>query len=426
MSGPPISLSLYRAATGLLEPFAPAMLRARAAKGKEEAARLGERLGQAGAPRPPGALVWLHGASVGETLSLLPFIRHIQAARPKANLLVTSGTTTSAQILSRRLPTSVIHQYIPVDSPQAVSRFLDYWRPDLAVFAESELWPNLISEAKERGVRLALISARITEASAKGWGQAPAAARALLSAFDLILPQDRASRDRIEALGGRTGPLLNLKFMGEAPPCDEDELKRLRSIIGRRKVVLAASTHAGEDERVLAAFAGLPAMKPAPLLILAPRHPERGEAVATMARTRLPTARRSLGEPITTETRVYVADTLGEMGLLYRLADMAVMGGAFFPGVGGHNPLEPARLGVPVVTGEHAHNFADIYAEMLIGETAALQAKDEAELAAALSALLADPARAKAVGAAGRVFAAAQEEAAEQALASLDPLLPAP
>ncbi len=219
-------LGLYRLATAVLEPLAPLALRWRAHKGKEEAGRIRERLGRASLPRPEGPLVWLHGASVGESLSLLPLIDRIRAERPDINILVTSGTVTSAGLLAKRLPTGVIHQYAPVDGPLAVRRFLDHWRPDAGLFAESELWPNLIDDAADRGVKLALVSARITEQSAEGWAKRPAAAHSLLSSFKLILPQDKASAERLTALGATPGPLLNLKYVGAPLTCDSDELAR--------------------------------------------------------------------------------------------------------------------------------------------------------------------------------------------------------
>ena len=212
--GAPLSLKAYGAVTGWVEPLAPRLLTARARRGKEDVSRLNERLGRPSIPRPSGPLVWLHGVSVGESLSLLPVIERLRAERPDVAVLVTSGTVTSARILAERLPPGVIHQYAPVDGPLATARFLNHWRPSLGVLVESELWPNLIGAARERGVKLALISARITEKTAQGWGRMRGAARTLLSAFDLILPQDDASAARVEALGGKVQGRANLKLAG--------------------------------------------------------------------------------------------------------------------------------------------------------------------------------------------------------------------
>ncbi|WP_442957945.1 3-deoxy-D-manno-octulosonic acid transferase, partial [Phenylobacterium sp.] len=251
-------------AAGLAEPLAGPLLRRRARRGKEDGARLGERLGRASQPRPPGPLVWLHGVSVGESVSLLPLVEALRAARPDLALLVTSGTRTSADLLARRLPLGVLHQYAPVDGPRAVAAFLDHWRPDLALLVESELWPNLILAAQARGTRLALASARMTEKSARGWARAPAAAARLLAAFDLILPQDEATAGRLAALGARPGPQLNLKTIGAPLPCDAAELAALKDAWGGRPVVLAASTHPGEEAMVLEAFKPLAERDPAP------------------------------------------------------------------------------------------------------------------------------------------------------------------
>lgn len=416
----PLSLVLYGAAMGVLEPLAPAMLRSRAKAGREDPARLAERLGRAALARPPGELAWLHGASVGESLSLLPLIERLQRKSPELTLLVTSGTVTSAELLSRRLPAGVIHQYVPVDGPAAAKRFLDHWRPGLVVFAESEFWPNLILGAKARGARLALVSARITARSAQGWSRAPAAARALMQAFDLILPQDRASAARIEGLGGRPGPILNMKFAADPLPCDAAELKRLKAQIGPRKVVLAASTHPGEEELISSAVAMIDEISPPPLLIVAPRHPDRAEAIAASLQEHGPVVRRSERRPVGPETRVYLADTLGEMGLFYRLADVAVMGGSFGGEIGGHNPLEPAMLGVAVITGPDTANFSDVYGG-LFGKGGASLANGKAELAGEIHDRLADG---KAVGERARAHAAAAREELEAALQTLDALLP--
>jgi 3-deoxy-D-manno-octulosonic-acid transferase len=413
-------LALYGAITGLIEPLAPAVLRRRAARGKEDAARLGERLGRASAPRPSGALVWLHGVSVGESLSLLPLVDALRARRPDLALLVTSGTRTSSDLLARRLPAGVIHQYAPVDAPGAVARFLDLWRPSTAVFVESELWPNLILGARKRGVRLALVSARMTEASARGWSRASGAAKALLDAFDLVLPQEALTAARLTRLGARIGPNLNLKRVGDPLPCDDAELARLRAALAGRRAILASNTHEGEEALIAEAARGLDA-----LLLVAVRHPDRGPAVAAdLAARGFQVARRAAGEPIGPDTSAYVADTVGEMGLFYRLADVAVMGGSFVEGIGGHNPLEPARLGVPVVTGPHVFNAAELYAEMF-AEVAAIEAADVAALARHLRGLTTYPHIRRQVSEAGLDYAARQGAALDAALALIEPLLPA-
>jgi 3-deoxy-D-manno-octulosonic-acid transferase len=407
-----------------LEPLAPALLRRRAARGKEDPARLAERLGHAGAPRPDGPLVWLHGVSVGEATSLLPLVAALRERRPDLSLLVTSGTVTAAAMLARRLPPGVIHQHQPIDTPRVARRFLDHWRPGLAVFVESELWPNLILEAQARGVRLALLSARITEKTARGWARFPLAAHAIFSAFDLILPQDEATEARVHRLGGAAGPKLNLKQAAAPLPVDAAELERLREAAAGRRVVLAASTHPSEEALVADAFREATSDGPPALLVVAPRHPERGPAVAAELAHTLRIARRAAGEPLAADTQVYVADTLGELGTLYALADVVVMGGAFQPGIGGHNPLEPAQAGRPILTGPHAFNAAALYAD-LSAEAAAIAAPDAAALARHLRGLLAYPHIARRIGEAARTYAARHDGGLAEAMARLEPLLPA-
>ena len=422
MKSPTVPLALYAAATGLLEPLAPTLLRSRAKAGKEDPARLNERLGRPTAARPEGPLIWLHGVSVGESLSLLPLIDALQTRRPGATLLVTSGTVTSAALLAQRLPKGVIHQFAPVDSPRVAERFLDHWRPSAALFVESELWPNLILGAKARGVCLALLSARMTEDSTQGWARAPASARALLNAFDLILPQDGATAARLSKLGARIGPQLNLKLAGPPPPVDQGLIKVLTPAIGGRSVVLAASTHPGEEPLIAQAVR---AAAPDALLVVAPRHPDRGPQVAAdLSGLGFKVARRAAGEPLAANTTAYVADTLGELGAFFAIADVVVMGGGFVEGVGGHNPLEPARLGRAIVTGPHAFNARDVYAEMF-DEAAAIEAQDAAALTRHITGLLTYPMIARRTGEAALAYANRQGAALEAAMALLEPLLPA-
>lgn len=409
-------LALYGLLTRLAAPLAPWVLDRRARRGREDPARIGERLGRASLPRPPGPLVWLHGVSVGESLSLLSLVEGLRTRRPDLSLLVTSGTRTSADLLSRRLPPGVAHQYVPVDTPGAVARFLDHWRPDAGIFAESELWPNLLAAARRRGTRLALVSARITEATARSWSRAPRSARDLLSGFAVLLPQDAASAERLEALGAHCGPQLNLKRAGAPLPCDPEELARLRAALGARPVILAASTHPGEEALIADAARDLPA-----LLVIAPRHPERGEALGR----EFGAPRRALGQSPDPSTPVWIADTLGEMGLWFRLADVIVMGGSFPGGIGGHNPLEPARLGRAVVSGPDIANSADVYDEML-DEACAMVARDAPDLRRRLAGLLADPPLRRRMGEAALAYADRQGEALEAALDALSPLLPEP
>ena len=420
------ALAVYRLITRLLEPLAPRLLDARAKQGKEDPARVDERLGRASVARPAGDLVWLHGVSVGETLSLLPVVERLRRHRPDLTVLVTSGTLTSATLLAQRLPAGVIHQFAPVDAPGAVAAFLHHWRPSLAVFVESELWPNLILEAHKRGVKLVLASARITEKTAEGWRRFPGAVRAILSAFDRILPQDETSADRLHSLGARIDGRVNLKLSGEAPPHDAAAFTRLSAAIGDRPVVVAASTHDGEE---IALVRALDRLTDRLCLILVPRHPARSaEIAAALERDGYRFARRSEGREPDRETDLYLADTLGEMGLFLRLADVVVMGGSFSaalekPPVGGHNPLEPARLGKPAVTGPDMSNWGTV-TEALVAAGGLAVVEAPWDLPAVIAPLLADDAAAKAMGERGRRAAAEAGSGLDRLWDTLAPLLP--
>lgn len=420
------ALIAYRLLTRMLEPLAPRLLDARARKGKEDPVRVDERLGVTRVARPDGDLIWLHGVSVGESLSLLPVVERLRKARPDLTVLVTSGTVTSATLLGRRLPPGVIHQYAPVDAPGAVAAFLDHWRPTAAVFVESELWPNLLLAAKERGVKLVLASARITEKTADGWRRFPGAARRILAAFDRVLPQDHLSGVRLESLGARIDGHVNLKLAGDAPPHDPAAFTRLSAAIGDRAVVVAASTHDGEEIAIVRAMDKLSDRL---CLILVPRHPDRSPAIAAaLTRDGYRFALRSEGRELDRDTDLYVADTLGEMGLFLRVADVVVMGGSFSaalekPPVGGHNPLEPARLGKPAVTGPDMTNWAAVTDHLVqAGGLAVVEAPWD--LPAVIAPLLDDPKAAKAMGERARRAAAEAGSGLDRLLEVLHPLLP--
>tara|TARA_R110001606_G_scaffold12306_2_gene52969 strand:+ start:60464 stop:61777 length:1314 start_codon:yes stop_codon:yes gene_type:complete len=421
-----LALYLYRLATRLLEPLAPRLLDARVKRGKEDGVRVDERLGLAGRPRPDGDLVWLHGVSVGETLSLLPVAERLVRERPDLSVLVTSGTLTSAALLAQRLPAGVIHQFAPVDTPGAVTAFLDHWQPTLGVFVESELWPNLILAARTRGVKLALVSARITEKTAAGWTRVPGAARHLLGAFDLVLPQDGASATRLLSLGAQIDGQVNLKLSGAPLPHDPAAFTALSAAIGERPVVVAASTHDGEE---LALVQALDALADRLCLILVPRHPERSAAIAAaLTAEGFKFTARSSGQPLDSRTDIYLADTLGEMGLFLRLADVVVMGGSFSaalgkPPVGGHNPLEPARLGRPAVTGPDVSNWAAITRSLVEAGGLAV-ARTPADLPTIIAPLLADPEAARAMGDRGRRAATEAGVGLDRLWTALQPLLP--
>lgn len=335
-----------------------------------------ERLGVAGIPRPDGPIAWLHGVSVGESLSLIPLAERILRLRPEAWVLFTSGTRASADILGARLGERMLHQYAPLDLPNAVKRFLDHWRPVMGVLVESEIWPNLILGARNQGARLVLASARMSARSAANWRRVPTLSRTLFGAFDLILARDAASADALTGLGARIDGLADFKFGAPPLPADNEVLDRVRAELGDRRIHLAASTHPGEDEIVLGAFrsAGLQGRAK---LVIAPRHVERGQAVAQAARSLgFATSLRSTGAGLR-NADVHVADTVGELGLWYRLARLAFIGGSLGGnGVGGHNPLEPARLDCPFISGPGIENWP-IYTDLVGAAATALIRPDE-------------------------------------------------
>lgn len=417
----PMGLRLWSAFATIVTPVAPLLLRQRAGRGKEDRLRLPERLGYAGMARPAGRLVWIHGASVGESLSALPLIEQL-LADDDVKVLVTSGTVTSAQILATRLPQGALHQFVPLDTPRAVARFLDHWRPDAGLFVESDLWPNLVLAAKARGVRLALVNARISERSARGWRRARHAVAALLSAFDVCLAQDEDIAMRFRELGARDVRVVG-SLKADAPPLEADAaaLAALKDQIGNRPVLLAAQTHPGEDETVLPAHDALRARHPDLLTIIVPRHAERGEAIAILCGGRA-ARRRSLGEVPDGKTAVYIADTMGEMGLFYRLAGFCFVGGTLVP-MGGHNPLEPAALHCAVLAGPHRANAVNAYDAILRAQGFGT-VNSSADIAREAARLLADPIAARLAGAAAAEGAASLSGAVSRTIAILKPLLP--
>jgi 3-deoxy-D-manno-octulosonic-acid transferase len=412
----------YGLAGRLGTPLVSLYLARRARRGKEDSARRGERLGRTQTPRPAGPLVWVHAASVGESLAVLPVLRALRETRPDLRLLMTSGTVTSAKLLAERLPQGALHQYVPVDVPQAVTRFLDHWRPALALFVESELWPTTLRQLSRRRIPTALVNARMSARSFARWSRAPALARSLLGRFSLVLAESEASADRFRRLGApdvaATG---NLKVAAAELEGRDEALARA---VDGRPSWIAASTHPGEESLVLAAHRLLLARHPDLLTILCPRHPERGEALAReIDGLGLPLARRSLGQLPRATDQIYLADTLGELGPLYRASRLAFVGGSLVPR-GGQNLLEPARLGIPVLAGPHTHNQAEAAAR-LDAAGALLRVADAQSLAATVGRLLGDEAERTRRGAAAATAAASEAQVLDRVLAALQPLLAA-
>lgn len=416
----PLGLLAYRAATAALAPVVPLLLRRRLARGKEDGTRLGERLGHASLARPAGQLVWIHGASVGECMSVLPLISKLLETSQR-HVLVTSGTLTSAQMMAQRLPAGALHQFVPLDVPAAIRRFLEHWKPDAALFVDSEIWPNILSQTYARSIPIALVNGRMSERAFTGWRRARGMARAILSLYDTCLVQDGESAERLTALGARNVVVAgNLKADAPPLPADAEKLAALKAAIGNRPVLLAAQTHPGEDETVLPAHDALRKELPDLLTILVPRHPERGTELSMLCGTRVH-LRRAHGHLPAAQTAIYIADTLGELGIFYRLASFAFVGGSLMPH-GGHNPLEPARLSRGVLFGPHTYNFARDY-EAISGAQGLGLVHSAAEIAQHALRLLQSPADARSLGEAAAGAAAALGGAAETTRQAIERLL---
>jgi len=421
---PGLSLKAYRALTRLAAPFAPLIVAWRTRRGKEEPGRQPERYGLASAPRPPGFLAWFHAASVGEANVALPVIETIAAERPEVRMLLTTVTVTSARLARTRLPRGVLHQYVPLDNQAFVRRFLRHWRPDLAVLVESEIWPNLVLETKAQDIPLLLINGRMSTSSFKRWRRQPGLSRPLFSAFDLVLAQNGSLAERFAQLGVyRALDVGNLKADAPPPRADPHGQRKLDAALSGRAVWLAASTHPGEDETVMAAHLKMRAARPDLLTIIVPRHPERGPLIAEQLKlANLIVALRSEGKLPEASTDIYVADTIGELGLFYALAPVAFIGGSLAER-GGQNPVEAIKLGAAVLTGPNWQNFRDSYGELLRAG-GCKEVSDAASLAEAALNLLEDaPARRAMTERAARAIAA-MSGALPRTLAELERYLP--
>ena len=421
MSGLPVALRTYRLLAAAAGPLTPGLLAWRAKRGKEHGARLPERRGLARLKRPKGPLVWLHAASVGELASVLPLIERI--AKRGIGVLVTTGTVTSGGLAEQRLPRGVIHQFMPLDVPRFVRRFLAHWRPDLALFVESDLWPNMIIEASARGVPMILVNGRLSENSYRRWTYLRGTIVNLLRRFDLCLAGTPADAERLGALGApRVVTAGNLKLDVPAPPADRAKLTALHDAVAGRALIAAASTHAGEESAVIGAHRRLRANFPGLLTVIAPRHPERGPGVAELAAAAgLKASLRSRGALPDAATEIYVADTMGELGLIYRVSPLVFIGGSLVRH-GGQNPIEAAKLGAAILHGPHVWNFAEIYAAL--DEARGAERVDGAErLTAGFGAWLADAAARERAAQAARATVESLGGALERTLASLDPYL---
>jgi 3-deoxy-D-manno-octulosonic-acid transferase len=417
----PLTLRTYRRLSAALTPLAPILMKRRLRQNKEDPGRIDERRGIAKVVRPAGPLVWIHGASVGEVLAAAALIERLRAQN--ITILLTSGTVTSAAIIAKRFPPDIIHQYIPYDSPRFVARFLNHWRPSLALFIESDLWPNLIVAASSRRLPMVLINGRMSPRSYPRWRKFSATIGALLGRFDICLAQSETDAERFANLGSRSVVVTgNLKLDVQAPPGDAARLETLAAATRGRPIVVASSTHPGEEEIIVETHKTLARFFPALLTVIVPRHPQRGGDIAQMiTRSGARAALRSREEMPNAGTDIYVADTIGELGLFYRLSPVVFMGGSLVPH-GGQNPIEAVKLGASVVHGPHIFNFADVY-EALDGAGGASLAGSSEQLVKLLGQMLGDAAARAAAVDAGQRVVTRLGGALERTMHALEPYL---
>ena len=396
---------LYQGLSTLALPFAARHCVNKLRKSGVDIDRAHERLGHATAERRAGPMIWFHAASVGEAKSVLPLIDHIVAHHPDAFLLLTSGTATSAAAVQHRLPHGVVHQFSPLDGAGPIKRFLRHWRPDLCVLVESELWPTLLDSCARSGIPVALLNARLSDNSAQGWKRFPGTASYLLRGIKLAQCQDMRSRNHLRDMGlAMAQQGANLKSIVAPSKLDPSTKGAALTELKGRPLWVAASTHPGEEEQVLDAHTRLLAHHPNLCLILVPRHPERGEDVASLIKSAgLSFTQRSQGGTLDGDAQVYLADTMGETDLWYALSPIVFLGGSFSD-VGGHTPFEPAAAHSAILHGPNYANFAEAYAAFLLQE-ASVEVKDAAALAAEITDLLTHPSRAAQLAARARPLA---------------------
>lgn len=385
----PFLLRFYRALARGLTPLFHGLFWLRSRSGKEVAARKGERFGVSTAPRPSGKLIWVHAASVGETTSVLPLIERLTAAGHK--VLLTTVTVTAAELAEKRLPDGARHQFMPFDAPGPLKRFLTHWSPDLTLIVESEIWPCLFDELRSRKIPLVLLNARLSDKSFHTWSKVGPLARFVFSCPDRVLAQSSADAKRFSRLGSlAVDSPGNLKFDADAPPVNGETVALLEQQIAGRKLWLAALTHPGEEDAVLAAHIQLQQTFPDLLLVLVPRHPVRaGEVCGLATKCGLEVITRSSGALLSARCGVFLGDTLGEMGLFYSLAPVTFLGGSFGE-AGGHNPVEAALVGSALLTGPKVANARAVYKEFW-SKHAAIKVEEPEDLAAAVAALLRTP-----------------------------------
>ncbi|SJZ96406.1 lipid IV(A) 3-deoxy-D-manno-octulosonic acid transferase [Consotaella salsifontis] len=417
-----LALSLYRAVGTVAYPLAGPYVSWRASRGKEESARRRERYGYSATARPEGVpLVWIHAASVGETAAVAPMVQRL--IDDDFAVLMTTGTVTSAAMVRERLSPSVLHQYVPLDFRPSVARFLDHWRPDLAIVAESEIWPVTISELGRRSIPQILVNARLSDRSFRRWKKLPSLAEALLENLSQVVAQSDIDGQRFSLLGAPAVKVAgNLKADVPPPAADPEELARLKAAIGERPIWAALSTHSGEERLAAKIHESLKARHGGLLTLIVPRHVNRaGDLERELAQRGLKVVRRSSGALPAPDTDIYLGDTMGEMGLYLRLTEIAFMGKSL-SAQGGQNPLEAAMLGTAILSGCNVQNFREGY-QRLADAGAARLVKDEASLSDQVDCLLSQPQTRRKMIAAGGETIAGMRGAFGRTMEALDPFL---
>lgn len=419
-------LNFYQFLTGISQPAFVSLLERRAQNGKEIKDRLPERMGQPSRPHPGSPLVWIHAASVGEAQSMLILIEELLKINARLHVLVTTGTATSAELMGQKLPGRSFHQFYPLDHPEWVKNFLDYWQPDLVFWMESELWPNMLCGIKDRNIPAILLNARLSQKSYTRWRLIKLSARKILNSFTLILTQTQTDSDYFAKLGAThlrvTG---NLKFSARPLPASDDDLKILSAHVTGRPLWVFASTHKGEEDMACRVHQLLKSSHPELLTIIVPRHPDRrADIEAACSAQKLKTVLRGAAKNMPqADTDIYIADTMGELGLFYRLAPVACIGRSFSDdGGGGHNPIEAAQLNCAVLHGPRVKHFADIYTDMNAAG-AAFKMNTEAQLADTLRGLFDDNQQLHAYQKTASDFAQSRSDVIKRVITSIEPLL---
>jgi len=417
-------LTLYRILSWIITPIIPILLQIRASKGKEVKERIGERVGKTAMVRPEGKLIWFHAASMGESSSVVPVIKRLLEQHPEARVLLTTVTVTSAKNIGEKLPEGAFHQFAPVDTPLAISRFLKHWKPDVAFWVESEFWPNMMEMTHESGCPMVLLNARVSRRSFRRWQKMRPTIERLLSFFTMVLAKSDEDASRLRNLGAEVDKVSvqgNLKFSAPALEADPKLTSEILGQIDGRRIWLAASTHSGEEEIIADVHNNVKTAYGDLLTVIVPRHSRRGKEIASAIEKKdMRVALRSRDDDITSGTDVYVADTMGELGIFYRLTGIVFIGGSLVPH-GGQNPFEPALLDCTILYGPHMDNFKEFCHELEVVHGAVL-VKNEKELAARVDELLRDQTRQEEIAQAALKAVRAKQTVIDDVLRSLEPI----